>query len=263
MPKRGKVLRDPHLGPGLLMVEGKQYPFQMEDVWRSDIPAKPGLAVNVDFDRQGRPLVIIPVPQSQLDQEEAELTRSRSRVLLQGWGSTALARLCLVAVLAFSWFFLTAVSIHLPVVGKADLTFWQVLGYLNTGDSLQLLEVSGAPDSGALGFLAILVLAGATLASFWKDRRALLGGILPLSFMLLVAYQIDVSIRTLALQMNGPYAVLQTDPRYGISHVFSLGLGTYISGSVAIYLAVLSARQLMRSPQVREEPTGCSQRLAA
>ena len=263
MPKRGKVLRDPHFGPGLLMVEGKQYPFRMEGVWRSDIPAKPGLAVNVEFDRQGNPLVIAPVPQSKLDQEEAELAQSHSRLRLQRWGSTALVRLCLVAMLALSWFFLTAVSIHLPVVGKADLTFWQVLGYLNTGDSLQLLEVSGAPDSGALGFLVILVLAGSVLSSFWKDRRALLGGILPLSFMLLVAYRIDVSIRSLALQMNGPYAVLQTDPRYGIANVFSLGLGTYISGSLAVYLAVLSARQWMKSRQVREEPTPCSQRLAA
>jgi len=265
MPKRGKVLRDPHLGPGLLMVEGKQYSFRMEGVWRSDLPAKPGLVVNVEFDRQGNPLVIAPVPQSQLDQEAAELARSRygARLLLQRWGSTALVRLCIVAMLALAWFFLTAVSIHLPVVGKADLTFWQVLGYLNTGDSLQLLEVSGAPDPGALGFLAILVLVGSTLSSFWKDRRALLGGVLPLSFMLLVAYRIDVSIRTLALQMNGPYAVLQTDPRYGIANVFSLGLGTYISGSLAVYLAVLSARQLMKSRQVREEPTSCSQSLAA
>ena len=45
MAKRGKVLRDPHLGPGLLMVEGKQYPF-LEGSWRSDVPAKPGLVVS-------------------------------------------------------------------------------------------------------------------------------------------------------------------------------------------------------------------------
>src|ERR1041384_7464172 len=53
MPKRGKVLRDPYGGPGLLMVEGKQYPFLMERQWRSDVPAKPGLMVDVDFDTKG------------------------------------------------------------------------------------------------------------------------------------------------------------------------------------------------------------------
>lgn len=65
MSKRGRVLRDPHMGPGLLIVEGKQYPFLMEGLWRSEVPAKPGLVVNVDFDAQGNLLGINAVPQSQ------------------------------------------------------------------------------------------------------------------------------------------------------------------------------------------------------
>src|ERR1700745_3736650 len=119
MPKRGKVLRDPYVGPGLLMVEGKQYPFLLEGLWRSEVPAKPGLAVNVDFDNQGNLNAITAVPQSQLDQEQAELAGvgagSRNR-MLESWtlGTGTLIRVAAAGVLVVSWFFLTAVSIHLP-----------------------------------------------------------------------------------------------------------------------------------------------------
>ena len=43
MRKRGKVLRSPHAGPGLLMVEGRQYPFSLESLWKSQGSPQPGL----------------------------------------------------------------------------------------------------------------------------------------------------------------------------------------------------------------------------
>jgi hypothetical protein len=52
--KRGKILRDPRTGPGLLMIEGRQYSFSMEGVWKSEVPPKPGLAVDVKLDRAGQ-----------------------------------------------------------------------------------------------------------------------------------------------------------------------------------------------------------------
>ena len=45
MAKRGKILRDANAGPGLLMVEGQQYPFSLEGVWKSEVPPRPGLPV--------------------------------------------------------------------------------------------------------------------------------------------------------------------------------------------------------------------------
>ena len=39
MSKRGMALRDPYAGPGLLIVEGQQYPFVLEGVWGSEAPA--------------------------------------------------------------------------------------------------------------------------------------------------------------------------------------------------------------------------------
>jgi hypothetical protein len=71
MTKRGKVLRDPRTAPGLLMIEGRQYWFCLEGVWKSEIPPKPGLAVDVKLDHDGRILAITAVSDSQLAEEQA------------------------------------------------------------------------------------------------------------------------------------------------------------------------------------------------
>jgi hypothetical protein len=72
MKKRGKVLRDPGTGPGLLMIEGRQYWFCLEGIWKSEIPPKPGLTVDVKLDHAGQILAINAVSESQLAEEQAE-----------------------------------------------------------------------------------------------------------------------------------------------------------------------------------------------
>jgi len=64
-------LRDPSAGPGLLMIEGRQYWFCIEGVWRSEKPPRPGLAVDVKFDHAGQILAITAVSESQLADEQA------------------------------------------------------------------------------------------------------------------------------------------------------------------------------------------------
>src|ERR1700730_8719823 len=88
MKKRGKVLRDPRTGPGLsgpdrtlpglLMIEGRQYWFSLEGVWKSEIPPKPGLAVDVKLDRAGQILAIAVVSESQLAKEQAERSMGKA-----------------------------------------------------------------------------------------------------------------------------------------------------------------------------------------
>ena len=58
--------------PGLLMIEGRQYWFCLEGVWKSEIPPKPGLTVDVKLDHAGRILAITAVSDSQLAEERAE-----------------------------------------------------------------------------------------------------------------------------------------------------------------------------------------------
>lgn len=79
MKKRGKILRDPGTGPGLLMIEGRQYWFCREGVWRSKVPPKSGLAVDVKFDRAGEILAITAVSESQLADLQAKRCLSAAR----------------------------------------------------------------------------------------------------------------------------------------------------------------------------------------
>src|SRR5215471_21805611 len=151
--KRGKVLRDPQMGPGLLMVEGKQYPFGMPGVWRSDVPAKAGLVVNVDFDSQGNLHRITALPEAGFGPSGPRPSPDRGGALSQGGTvlSGRAAQFAASAALMLSWCWLTAVSIHLPSFGRSDLTFWQMLGYLNAGNlSPQISGFVTNPDSGFL-----------------------------------------------------------------------------------------------------------------
>ena len=66
MKKRGKLLRDPFAGPGRRMIEGRQYWFSLECVWKSEVWPRPGLAVDVKFDRAGQIRAITTVSESQL-----------------------------------------------------------------------------------------------------------------------------------------------------------------------------------------------------
>ena len=54
MAKRGKVLRDPNAGPGLMIVEGQQHAFFLEGFWQSEVPPKPGLEWKSSSTRKAR-----------------------------------------------------------------------------------------------------------------------------------------------------------------------------------------------------------------
>jgi hypothetical protein len=72
MKKRGKILRDPRAGPGLLMIEGRQYWFCLKGDWKSAVAPKPGLAVDVKLDHAGQILAITAVSESGLAEEQGE-----------------------------------------------------------------------------------------------------------------------------------------------------------------------------------------------
>ena len=61
--KSGKVLHEPGAGPGLLIVEGQQFPFSLNDLWKSAIP-KVGMAVEAEFNRAGRLVAIRTISES-------------------------------------------------------------------------------------------------------------------------------------------------------------------------------------------------------
>lgn len=271
MERRGKVLRDAHLGPGLLMVDGRQYPFVLEGLWKSDVPAKPGLAVDVAFDPEGNISAIVAVPESQLAREQAELALAAAKK-----GGAALAarmaatfgvrNLAAAGLLMVSWLFLTSASIRTPL-GSWDFTFWQLLGYLNVGNSFELLMEGGrhSPGTGLYGLLAWLAIAGPFIHHVWNDRRAVLGGLLPLFFLL----GAGIAIRSAFRSSFGPagtgsdFAVLMEQARDEAMRGVSLGFGAYLSLFVSLYFAGVSLKRFFVATAGKYEQETQSRQAAA
>jgi len=262
MTKRGKVLRDPHAGPGLLMVEGQQYPFSLDGIWRSEIPPKPGLAVAVDFDGQGAISGITAVPESQLAKEQAEAAMSAAKQKGAALAGNLVARFGIptlvgAGLLVVGWFFLAAASIKTPF-GGMDFTFWQVLGFLNSSNPLEGLMRAGSgssPSTGIYGFLAFAALAGPFVHYFWKDKRASLGGLLPLLFMIVVGLMIRSSINSIAGEDAGgnQFGGMVQQMRDEAMKAVSMGLGVYLSAVVSLYFAAIGAKQYLAAKASNSE----------
>jgi len=161
------------------MMEGLQYRFSLEGVWKSETPPKPGLVVDVELDQRGKVQRITVVSESQLASEQAEAAVGLARQKGENLASSRLATigmpsLAAAGLLAAAWFFLTAASIQFPFPGRLDFTFWQILGFLNAGNVPELLDRSSGPSTGLYGLAAALALAGPFIHHFWKDKRALL-----------------------------------------------------------------------------------------
>jgi len=266
MTKRGKVLRDPYAGPGLLIVEGQQYSFGLEGVWRSEVPAKPGLAVDVEFDPAGKINGITAVPDAQLAKEQAQLALDAARnkgseLFGQLVAKVGMPNLVAGLILAISWLWLTAASIQLPF-GKMEFTFWQILGFLNSNNVMEVMERNGHPSAGIYGFFAVIALAAPFLHYFWKDKRAVLGGLLPLAFMLIAGIMVRSSLTSaMGGPASGPYAEMQNQMQEEMMKAISLGMGTYLAMLASLYFAGNAAKGYLAAKA--SEPPAVQQKLAA
>jgi hypothetical protein len=254
MRKRGKVLRDTTSGPGLLIIEGQQYRFSLQGVWKSETPPKPGLVVDVEIDDQGIVQSVTVVPASQFAQEQAEAAIARTRPRPSRVGMSTLAT---TGALLAAWFFLTAASIQVPFPGKLEFTFWQLLGFLSAGNVPGLLDGRGSTDTGLYGLVAIAAMTGPFIYSFWKDRRALLGGILPLLFMVIVGIALRSNIQT---ALGGVHANQARDESM---KAVSIGIGTYVSVIAGLYLALISAKDFLATKVRATRARESAQRKAA
>ena len=248
MKKRGKVLRDTSAGPGLLIAEGQQYSFPLEGVWQSETPPRSGLVVDVELNDDGTVQSVIAVPESQIAKEQAEQALAAARAKGSALASSAVARfgmptLVATGLLIIGWFFLSTISINAGFLGKMDFTFWRVLSFINAKNAFEALgNLKDGGSAGFYGLLAVIALAGPFLATFWKDRRAVLGGLLPLLFMLLVALLVRNAITSATA---GAPAEMMDAARDEIAKQVSVGMGAYVSLLAAMYLAFISVKKFL------------------
>jgi len=67
---RGTLIKVPDATPGLLLLNGRQYSFTLEGVWRSALAPAPNQSVTVDLDSAGVVLSVSVVDQQQIAKEK-------------------------------------------------------------------------------------------------------------------------------------------------------------------------------------------------
>jgi hypothetical protein len=67
---RASILRTPGDGPGLLFVDGRQWPFTLDNLWKSPVAPSVNMLVDVDFDVQGNITAIAAVDPQQAAKEK-------------------------------------------------------------------------------------------------------------------------------------------------------------------------------------------------
>lgn len=260
MTQRGRVLRDTSAGPGLLAIDGKQYSFTLEGAWRSDVPPKSGMVVTVDLASDGTVRAVSAAPESQLAREQAELAIGAARARGSALAASMVARFGLPSLVALGalivgWFFLATVSIKTPL-GDTSFTFWQVLGLVHSAGNgfealAQNLGGGGAGSTGIYGLVAILALVAPFVHHFWKDRRAVLGGLLPLAFMLLVLFMVrhnlNSGFESAGSSGAGPFGDFARQARDEAMKAVSIGLGAYVSLLASVYFAGSAIRRFLVS----------------
>lgn len=261
MSKRGTILRDANAGPGLVNVEGQQHQFTLEGVWKSAVPPKPNMAVDVEFGVDGAISSLTAVSESQIAKEQAEVVMAAAREKSKAVATAAVAKfglptLVATGLLIVGWFFLNTVSI----TNVGNFSFWQVLGYINAGGTMQsIIQGGGSPSAGLYGLLAIIALAGPFIHYFWKDKRAVLGGLLPLLFMLAMWLMARSEITSVGgADTSAIPAEVLKQMRDQTMAAISLGLGAYLSILVSIYFAAISLKSFLASrasvtPQVEKQ----------
>jgi hypothetical protein len=246
MTKRGKILRDTSVGNGLVVVDGQQYPFMLEGTWRSEVPPAVGMTVDAEINDVGQIVSLIVVQDSQLNKEQAQAAliaaKGKGAEIFSGIvARVGAVNLAAILLLIIAWLCLSAVSIQSPA-GAMSFTFWQLLGFINAKNALDVFMQAGTGSysTGIYGLLAFVCLLGPFVRYFWKDKLAVLGGVLPLLFMLIVGLIAHSSLNSAmgvgaaGVDPNDPMVKAMTQQ---VTQAISIGFGVYLSLLLCLYFA--------------------------
>jgi hypothetical protein len=268
MRTRGKVLRVPNGGPGLLMIEGQQFRFALEG-WKSETPPRPGLMVFAELDRNLQVIGADVIPESQLAQEQAEVTVSKSKET----GGEIVGKLVsrfgvpdLVAggLLILGWFFFTFFAIQTPPFGTSDFSFWQLLGLVNASNFVEAIQRGANSTAGIYGVFALVALAGPFVHHFWNERRAVLCGLAPFVFTVIVWILARNAIQNaFGANLSGVYGAMAREAGAEALKDVSLGFGGYISLFVGLYFAAMAAKRFLALQRTAHTTSAAANQAAA
>lgn len=197
--QRGTILRDTAQGEGLISIQGKQYAFDLQKHWRSDLPPSTGAKVDVFLD-DGGVLEVRLVPESELAKELAAETTQKLQEASGRWFKLAQQKLGKIPLLAMGglftgWVMLDQVSFNAFGQSKA-MDIWQILRMLHTGGSLEdgLSGYANNAGIGLWGYLFVISMFAPLSVMLTNARKAHLTLVLPLTLIVLSAVRIVWSV---------------------------------------------------------------------
>ncbi len=239
--QRGRVLKNPDTGPGLLASDGKQYTFTLEGMWKSEFPPRPGMVVDIDFDSLGAPAGVHIVPDSQIAKEQAEQAIAGARRQGGERASSLKARsgasvLVAEAILLLGFFVLPSITIAFV---NRSLTGWDLIG-VN-------VNAYNTSEHGFLSLVALLCLFAPLAVPFIRQTWSRWLYAAPLGFTVLapvsVYFQLESAGHAARQSAGDLFGVAtareMTSQADGLLHI---GIGAFVVTTCALYLASKSLK---------------------
>jgi hypothetical protein len=191
---RGTIIKVPDATPGLLLLNGRQYSFTLEGVWRSAVAPAPNQSVTVEIDSAGALTSITVVDQQQIAKEKlAELSgvaQERGKVVagqIQSGIRALAARMGVVTLSVAVLIWITWFLIHAAGLGSggevvASYTFWTLIG-TNFADQVSVME--GGHARAWLRIIGFLAIVAPFLAPFIRETWSRFLNAAPLAVVLL------------------------------------------------------------------------------
>jgi hypothetical protein len=246
MKKRGRVQLYTNVGDGIVAVDGVQYEFKLQGMWRTEMPPRIGMLVEVTFNAQGVPESIVAVPDSQIAKEQAEQALASAKqhgAALAGTVKSRFAIPVLVAeaILLIGFFLLPNATIGFI---NRSLTGWDLIG----------LDVNTLSTNahGFLSLLCVLCLFAPLAVPFLKQWWSRWLYAAPLGFMIFaliaVYFQIENAghaARESAGDLFGADAAREMTNQ--VAAMFHIGMGVFVVAICALYLASRSLKTTISS----------------
>jgi len=204
---RATVLRDTTQGEGLISIQGKQYPFDLQTHWRSDMPPNTGAKVDVWLDAEGNLIEVKLVPESELAKELAAETSQKLQEASGRWFKLAQQKLGNMPLLAMAGLFVGWVmcsQVSFSVFGQTKaIDIWQILRMMHAGSSLEDALGGGSGGSiGLWGYLFVISMFAPFSVLFTNARKAHLTLALPLVLLLVSAARMAWGIYSTLSEMQ-------------------------------------------------------------
>jgi hypothetical protein len=238
---RGTIIKVPGSTPGLILVNGQQKAFLLENVWLSPVAPTANMTVEVSTDTSGAIVAMTVVDAQQLARERFEQFSGVAQVhgkeaagaatqgILRMAARMGKTNVILAILFWIIWFSMPAVAFKTPVFDKS-FTFWEMLG-LDLTTTLM--------SHGFFSFLAICAMAAPFTVPFIRDQRARWLYAAPLVATLVGTIAIVSAVHDAIREVQG-FAGRALTREMG--QMFSIRLGVYL----LIIIGLLLARQVFR-----------------